>query len=213
MKESRGDVAVWSGVYPPSEDTYLLLKNIPPEGGLALDVGTGSGIVAIELAKKGWTVIATDINPSASRNALENVRKKGLEEMVQVLTTDLLKFLRTGSKVDLVVFNAPYVPNNETPQYINDLSWHGGSNGREAIEEFLWEIESYELEIGCILLVQSSLSDIYRSLKTLRSMNYVPEVLDEESGFFEKIVLIRAISYSLAYTSIEEPHNPSRIIE
>ncbi len=208
MKD-RGDIEVWSGVYPPSEDTALLLRGIPTRGGLALEVGTGSGAVAIELAKKGWTVIATDINPLASRNALENVRGEGLEGRVQVLAADLLKFLRAGSKIGLVVFNAPYVPCIEAPRSIYDLSWHGGLGGRDVIEEFLGEIERYELEVDCILLVQSSISDVDGSLEALRGMGYSAEVVDEEPGFFEEIVLMRAVRESLAPASMEEPHSPS----
>lgn len=81
-------------VYSPSEDTYLLLDSLEKGDGFAIDVGTGIGIIGIELAKKGWDVISTDINYSAIKNALENVKKEEVMEQIQCLSADLLKFLK-----------------------------------------------------------------------------------------------------------------------
>jgi len=94
-------------VYPPSEDSYLLANNIVPRGRV-LEIGTGSGLVAISLANKGHDVVATDINPRAllavRRNAIDN----GVDGRVNVVRADLLRGIR--GPFDTVVFNPPYLP-------------------------------------------------------------------------------------------------------
>ncbi len=91
-----------SQVYQPEEDTCLLLDAALSEvkpGDRVLEIGTGSGTIAAELAKV-TDVVATDINPHAVSCA-----KTKLLEVVQ---TDL--FCGIKGSFDLVVFNPPYLP-------------------------------------------------------------------------------------------------------
>ena len=57
-------------VYPPSEDTELLLKAIlaePLRGARVCEVGPGSGVVSRAMMDAGATVVAVDINPAAAQ--------------------------------------------------------------------------------------------------------------------------------------------------
>ncbi len=88
-----------SQVYIPDADTYLLLDAARAEvkaGDRVLEVGTGSGLIAAELAKVTG-VVATDINPHAVLCA----RKKGVE----VVQTDLFCGIR--SSFDVILFQSP----------------------------------------------------------------------------------------------------------
>ena len=73
-------------------------------GGSLLDVGTGSGILAIAAARLGATgIVAVDIDPDAVRVARENVKHNGLSDAVEVVQGDLLRGL--SRRFDFAVAN------------------------------------------------------------------------------------------------------------
>jgi len=99
------------GVYAPvrGEQVELLARAVeawPVAGKLALDVGTGTGVLAFVLARAGARVIATDKEPRAVACARENAAALGLAAAVEVREADLLP----GERADLVVSNPPWVP-------------------------------------------------------------------------------------------------------
>jgi len=94
-------------VYPPQEDSLLLANSIIPRGRV-LEIGTGSGIVAITLAKKGHDVVATDLNPRALLATRQNAAANGVGGRVTVVRADLLSGIK--GPFDTVVFNPPYLP-------------------------------------------------------------------------------------------------------
>jgi release factor glutamine methyltransferase len=74
-----------------------------------VDVGTGSGCIAISLKKSQnqLTVIATDIDERALKVAKKNARLHGLSDQIQFIKSDLLKNVR--AKPDIIVANLPYI--------------------------------------------------------------------------------------------------------
>ncbi|MFQ5711020.1 MAG: HemK2/MTQ2 family protein methyltransferase [Candidatus Geothermarchaeales archaeon] len=192
MEAKKGGIRVRDGVYPPSEDTHLLLRNLREGAGIALEIGTGSGIIAIELAGKGWWVIATDINMKALRNALDNARHLDLKERIQLIAADLFGFLRRGVEFDLLVFNPPYVPESNQMGGVEDLSWYGGPTGRSTIDRFLEELKDLDVNAHELLLVQSTLSEAERTSRELEERGFKVEFIDSTRSFFEEIILIRA---------------------
>ena len=73
-------------------------------GGTLLDVGTGSGILAIAAARLGARdIVAVDIDPDAVRVARENVAHNGLEPFIEVRKGDLLQGL--SQRFDFAVAN------------------------------------------------------------------------------------------------------------
>lgn len=73
----------------------------------ALDLGTGSGIGAIFAARRGYDVVAVDINPEAVRCARINLLLNNLEGRVEVRSGDLFTPV-AGDRFDLVLFNPPF---------------------------------------------------------------------------------------------------------
>ena len=98
-------------------------------GGSALDMGTGSGVGAIFAARRGYRVVAVDINPQAVRCARINTLLNRLEERIEVRRGDLFEPVR-GERFDLVLFNPPFFVGE--PRSDLDRAWRG----REVLERF-----------------------------------------------------------------------------
>jgi methylase of polypeptide subunit release factors len=98
------------GVFSPVRGEYVeLVARTPLPAGcdLAFDIGTGSGILAAVLARRGIRrVVATDQDPRALLCATENARNLGLTTTVEVIAAD---FFPDG-RAPLVVCNPPWVP-------------------------------------------------------------------------------------------------------
>lgn len=143
-------------VYEPAEDTFLLAENLKvKEGDVALDVGTGTGIIALLMAKKAKFVLGVDINPIAVELAKENARLNGITN-VEFRQSDL--FENVEGEFDIITFNAPYLPGE--PEEPIDLALVGGESGREVLDRFLEEFPNYLKENGVVQIVQSSITGI-----------------------------------------------------
>jgi len=98
------------GVFAPTRHEYLdlVVQTALPNGAqTALDVGTGTGVIAAILAKRGIPkVIATDTQAAALRCAKDNMAHLGLSAQVEVLEADLF----VPGRYDLVVCNPPWLP-------------------------------------------------------------------------------------------------------
>lgn len=97
------------GVFSPVRGEYLdLVAKAPlPSTELAFDIGTGTGVIAAVLARRGVKrVVATDLDPRALACAQENVERLGLATQVQVVRADLFP----DGRAPLVVCNPPWLP-------------------------------------------------------------------------------------------------------
>jgi release factor glutamine methyltransferase len=185
---------VFDDVYEPSEDTFLLAEKLDVnDGERVLDMGTGCGILAVLSAHKASRVLAVDVNPNAVKCARENARRNNVLEKIDFICGDLFNPIRREQLFDLILFNAPYLPVEEKPKEWVDYAWSGGENGRSVLDRFLNDASDYLKRGGRILIVQSSLSDINKTLLTLRKKGFKAEVTGEKSFFFEVIVLIKAV--------------------
>ena len=97
------------GVFSPVRGEYVGLVNeapLPPTG-LAFDIGTGTGVLAAVLARRGVKrVVATDQDPRALACARENLARLGLSEQVEVVHADMFP----AAKAPLIVCNPPWIP-------------------------------------------------------------------------------------------------------
>ena len=107
---------VAEGVLIPRPETEELVYRIAQgtkEGARILDIGTGSGAIAISLAKMigGAKVVAVDISPEALAIAKRNAERLGAE--VEFVEADALGDLSHLGKFDIIVSNPPYIPQSD----------------------------------------------------------------------------------------------------
>ncbi|MCJ7479266.1 MAG: methyltransferase [Candidatus Nanohaloarchaeota archaeon QJJ-7] len=180
------------GIYRPRKDSFLLKEVLEAqelEGKKVLDVGTGSGILAIAAAEQGAEVTAVDTNPEAVRTVKEKTEELGLD--IDAFVSDL--FEEVSGRFDLVVFNPPYVPGEEEGLAGEEV-WVGGEDGREVIDRFLREVEGYLKQGGELLMVQSSRNDTGESLESIEEEGLEARVLQREELHFEELVVIQGVS-------------------
>jgi len=174
-------------MYEPQEDSYLLQKCVKEYAkGIVLDMGTGSGIQALEAAKskKVVKVYAVDIDQEAvdyCKNRIDNKK-------IIFLRSDLFQVFRNrkydGIKFDTILFNAPYLPSDDK---VKDKALDGGKKGYELICKFLHLCKNFLKPKTRILLVFSSLTGKETLDKYLIKKRFKFKELGKEHIFFEDV--------------------------
>ena len=120
------EIKVNRSVLVPRPETELLaevgwgslkskVQSLKPGRAMALDLGTGSGCLAIALAKncEMARVVATDVSAEALECAKGNAAKNELAEGIEFRLGNGFEVLRPGELFDLIVSNPPYIPTQE----------------------------------------------------------------------------------------------------
>ncbi|MEA1905126.1 MAG: HemK2/MTQ2 family protein methyltransferase [Candidatus Hadarchaeota archaeon] len=180
-------------VYEPAEDTFLLACNLDVrESEHVLELGTGCGLIAILAAKAGARVLATDVNPTALRCARNNARAHNVEKRIEFRLGDLFEPVN-DERFDLIIFNPPYLPVSHEEELSTplDRAWEGGPDGRTVIDRFLDELPQHLGPRGRVLLVQSSLSNVKKTVRQLEEKGFAVEIVSKKLPF-EELSLFRA---------------------
>ncbi len=163
-------------IYEPAEDSLLLQKYVKKYSlGKVLDMGTGSGIQAITALDKTRDVLAVDID----RESVDLVKKKGISAKISDL------FSNINEKFDLIIFNPPYLPEDEREPEDSALATTGGKKGYEVLERFLKQAKKFLRTKGKILIVVSSLTGDVEKL--FKKYKFHFRKLEEKKLFFEKL--------------------------
>lgn len=149
------DFAVNSSVLIPRQETELLVEKVlelaKSRAGEALtvvDVGTGSGAIAVAIAHN-WPeaeILATDIAPEALKVAAENCLRHGVADRVHLEQGDLLEPI--GAPVDVVVSNPPYLTSEHMALAPPEIkrepagALYGGEDGLDIIRRLLRQLPS-----------------------------------------------------------------------
>ncbi|WP_407412889.1 HemK2/MTQ2 family protein methyltransferase [Methanobrevibacter sp.] len=180
-------------VYVPAEDSYLLADNLKiKEGQSVLEIGTGSGIVAMYASKITDKITVTDINFDACELARKNFEDNNIKN-IEILFGNLFEPVK-NRKFDVILFNTPYLP-TEDGEVLDDTlnyAFDGGLNGRKVIDLFLNELGNHLNDGGIVQLIQSSLSGNEETLEKLDKLGFIAEIAASEHFFFEDITLINA---------------------
>jgi methylase of polypeptide subunit release factors len=98
------------GVFSPVRGEYLDLvaaAPLPADASLAWDIGTGTGVIAAVLARRGIArVVATDLSPRALACARDNIQRLQLQDRIEVVETNLFP----AGTAPLIVCNPPWLP-------------------------------------------------------------------------------------------------------
>lgn len=189
LKIMGKNVLVFPDVYPPSEDSFILVDSaISRVYGRVLDLCCGTGFVGLCLAEKAESVTAVDLNPSAVKNTCENFRLNRQYEKLRAVVGDLFGPLRRYKGYDLIVMNPPYLWDSDWEP--DDLSWSGGERGRKIIDRFIREVGDYLNENGRALFVQSTLNGVDESLELIVGEGMKGRIINRINFMFEGLVVI-----------------------
>lgn len=152
-----------SNVLIPRPETELLVENaityLARKAGncLAVDVGCGSGCIAISIAQHHPSVsfLAVDISCPALQVTHHNIQKYELSDRIFPVQSDLLQGIT--AKFDLICANLPYIPhadlkNLAVSRYEPALALDGGDDGLFYIHRLILQARSHLNQDGCILL-------------------------------------------------------------
>ena len=147
------------GVLIPRADTEILVEKAlewMKPGARVLDIGTGSGAIAVSLAKLGRQaqVTAVDVSDRALEIARQNAKRNGAA--VEFVKSDCFSALK-GRKYDMIVSNPPYISEDEMrglmPEVTREpeLALFGGADGLDFYRRISREAPEYLNEGGCLL--------------------------------------------------------------
>ena len=181
-------------MYSPEEDSYLLaenvknyifsLKNIKKDNFRVLDMCSGTGIQAktcINLGIKRENILCADID----KEAIKYLK----EQKLKAIRSNLFSDINKKNKFNLIIFNAPYLPEDRYDNKKDNIQTTAGKKGYELIIKFLKQASQYLKEEGRILLLFSSLSKPKIIIKEAKRLNYNSKKISEKNIFFEKILI------------------------
>lgn len=148
------------------EDTAFFQETLQVSRGQRfLEVGCGCGPIAICAAHAGATVVATDINPAAVANTVENVRLQGVQGCVSVRHGDLFAPIADGERFDVIFWNVPFQRDVCDPS--DALACSVFDPEYRSLRRFLRDGRSYLAPGGCLYFGFSSSSGAKEELDTI----------------------------------------------
>lgn len=167
------------GVYRPQADTRflaeaLLCEDLGP-GTDALEIGTGTGALALHAAGRGARVTAVDVSWLAVVTARLNALRRRLP--LRVLHGDFAA--RTvGRRFDLILANPPYVPSPRArlPSHGPERAWDAGLDGRTVIDRICSSAPALLRPGGVLLMVHSHMCGAQATVQRLARLGLAAQV-------------------------------------
>lgn len=175
-------------IYQSAEDSYFFAEflesylpsttyHLPPaklSSITLLDMGTGSGILAKTASKfiPKENITLVDINPNAIKKLKEfNSIQSNLFEKIE-------------GKFDLIIFNAPYLPEDKKEPKPSQVATTGGKHGDEISLKFLKQAKKHLNKNGKIFLLISSLTPMDKIKK------FKPKIVTRKKIFMEELFIL-----------------------
>ncbi|HEX5457708.1 MAG TPA: HemK2/MTQ2 family protein methyltransferase [Candidatus Nitrosotalea sp.] len=166
-----------SDYYIPAEDSFFLADYIEnKKGKTALDIGTGSGIIAKTLAENFSLVVATDINLSALKKAHETV-----DNCICCNAADALQ-----SGFDLIVCNLPYLPSDK----LLDPTVDGLHDGVIIPSVIIKSAGNIVAKNGQLIFLTSSLANYDALVQLCKTLGFDTNITAKKKLFYEELIII-----------------------
>ena len=163
--------------YIPAEDSIFLADYLENQKGRsALDIGTGSGILAKVLSKNFDLVVATDVNIFALKKAQEVITGCICCNAADALHTDF----------DLIVCNFPYLPSEE----LVDPAVDGLQEGVEIPSMIIKSASSRIGKTGRMIFLTSSLANYSALIQLCESLGFDVKITAKKKLFYEELLIL-----------------------
>lgn len=186
------ELEVFPGVFHPryfgsSPILARFVDSLPLKGKSFLEVGCGSGVVALCAARRGAIVTAVDINPDAVRCTISNAAQNQLN--VDCRHGDV--FSAVGEiQFDVIAWNPPYLPG--VPQSVQKAAFFGGEDF-EVIRRFARELPRHLNDGGVGYTIVSGDIDIPKIEDMFRASGFeVSRALSKRWGLGEEMIILCA---------------------
>lgn len=167
---------------------WVRSSGVVRSGAKVLDIGTGSGILAISAALAGAdSVAAIDLNPAAVESARLNVSRHNVGNIVTVYEGDMFEPV-AGHRFDVVLCNPPYLRGE--PRSMASRAYWGGE-GLEWLHRFGKELHGYLIEGGECIVSIGDAADVEGIVLILQECGWRVEEAARRDILFEIIYLLR----------------------
>jgi release factor glutamine methyltransferase len=153
----------------------VLMQEVRPED-LVLDMGTGSGAMAIIAAQRANKVIAVDISPIAVGCARGNVTINKVADRVEVRQGNLFDAVKAEEKFSLIVFNPPFM--DGSPSDWLEVAMY--DRGYRTLKQFFQEFHKFLKPDGRLLIVFSEAGDLQLLESLIQESGMKSEVIEAD---------------------------------
>jgi methylase of polypeptide subunit release factors len=156
-------------------------------GKRVVEVGTGSGVIALAAARAGAEqVVALDINPNAALAAADNAQRNGLGDRVVGLCSNLMSAVAPRPVFDVILSSPPSFAGE--PRDLADRAWHAGPGYRDIAALFEQARERLKPG-GAFYILLSSDSDLGLLGELVVRAGFRAQLVEERSILIESLVL------------------------
>lgn len=175
-----------------SECFAAFIGGLDLAGKRVVDVGTGSGILALAAARAGAEhVVAADINPHAAASAAENARANGLGDRVGALCSNLLSAVAPQPLFDIILSSPP--KHAGEPRDLADRGWHAGPQYRDVAALFDQARERLK-PAGLLYVMVSSDSDLDLFTHLIERAGFRARLAHQHSIVIESFIIYELLA-------------------